>query len=360
MGCDVKTYVYPAGLDGCAYFRLIWPAQALARQGHDVRVVMPKERDTPGLSLQGVVRGGSELIDVMLPTDADVLVFQRPTHIFLSQAMKFIHAKGVAVVVDMDDDLGAIHPSNPSFMALHPRNVESTEHSWRFAQRACEGATLVTTSTPALAQRYAPHGRSQVIYNHLHDRYPHIPHTDSAVFGWGGSLHSHPDDLQVIGFAAQRLQAEGATFRVAGPPTGIAKAIGLDELKMQSTGPVDIARWPHALSTLGVGMAPLSDTRFNAAKSWLKPLEYAGVGVPCVFSPRVEYTRLHTLHDIGLPADKPRDWYRQLKRLIDNPALRQELSAKGREAARELTIERNAWRWAEAWDRAYRIVRGDS
>src|SRR5690606_28606720 len=43
-GGEMKIYVYPADEYGCGYYRLIWPAQALQAQGHDIQIVMPKQR----------------------------------------------------------------------------------------------------------------------------------------------------------------------------------------------------------------------------------------------------------------------------------------------------------------------------
>jgi hypothetical protein len=116
----------------------------------------------------------------------------------------------------------------------------------------------------------------------------------------------------------------------------------------RALGAVPIRAWPYALASLGIGIAPLADTRFNAAKSWLKPLEMSALGVPWVASPRPEYAALHAA-GAGLLADRPKDWYRQLKALAASTARRVELSEAGRELARLHTIEANAWRWWEVW-----------
>jgi hypothetical protein len=78
----------------------------------------------------------------------------------------------------------------------------------------------------------------------------------------------------------------------------------------------------------------------------------AAVGVPWVASPRPEYRRLREQLGVGLLAKDPGDWYRQLKLLTGDDALRADMSAKGRAAAADWTIEGNAWRWWEAWDAA--------
>jgi hypothetical protein len=326
-------------------YRLIWPAQALRAQGHDVTIVVPEGR-SGSVGLNGVQDGHGNLLSVQVPADADVMVLQRITHRQVAQAVPLIRAQGVAVVVDMDDDLTCIHPSNPAWTAMHPSRGQR-DHSWHHATQACMDATLVTVSTPALLKTYAPHGRGVVVTNCVPRGYLDVPHEDSDVIGWGGSVHSHPDDLQMVGTSIARLCRDGHRFRVAGDGLGVREAIGLDS-DPETTGAVDLPAWPKALASLGIGVAPLADTRFNAGKSWLKPLEMSSLGVPWVASPRVEYRRLHDL-GVGLLATKPRDWLRQLAALAADPARRADMSAAGRRVAAEHTIEGNAWRWLEAW-----------
>lgn len=347
--------MYPADRWGCGHLRLIWPAQALAEAGHDVTVVMPQDRD--GYKIGGIPDAAGNLRDVSVPSDADVIVFQRVTWHKLAAAVPMIRRKGVAVVVDIDDDLGHVHPANPAFYNLHPSTPG--EHAWKWAYQACRDATLVTVSTQALLESYAPHGRGRVLHNCVPARYLDIPRVDSATVGWAGTVISHPDDLPVMGTAIARLTAEGARFKVVGPADWVREQLRLDT-DPDETGTVPIDQWGHAVAGIGIGVAPLADTRFNRAKSGLKILEYAATGVPFVASPRAEYRRLHREHKIGLLAERPRDWYRHLSRLVHEPALRADMSAHGRHAAASMTIEGNAWRWADAWTEALRIQRAQT
>lgn len=351
----MKVYVFPADTGGCGFYRLIWPAQVLAAAGHDVVIVHPRDRDR---SLQARVNA-DRVVSVRIPADADVLVFQRVTHKYLVQMIPIVRAQHVAVVIDMDDDLTCIHPSNPAFHMLHPSGPNPM-HAWHHTQTACDAATLVTTSTPALAKRYGTRTPARVLYNAVPQRYLDVEHEDSDLVGWAGSVHSHPTDLQVMGPAvAQHLQA-GGKFKVVGPIEGVHRALGISsDREIDSTSPVKIEAWPLAINCLGIGVAPLADSRFNAAKSWLKPLEYAAVGVPCVASPRAEYSRLAKL-GVGRLAKDPREWRRALRELTRWPTQRRELSERGREAARKLTIELNAWRWLEAWSEALELQRADA
>ena len=71
-------------------------------------------------------------------------------------------------------------------------------------------------------------------------------------------------------------------------------------------------------------------------------------------SPRAEYRRLHEL-GAGVLVDRPRTWYRELKRLRESAALRAELSEAGRAVAEQLRLRDHSWKWMEAWSRAYEM-----
>lgn len=348
----MKVYVFPADEHGCGHYRLIWPAEQLQLQGMDVVIVRPKDRD--GM-LSGVVEK-RKLIDVQIPADADVVVFQRVTHHLIAQAVKLIRARGVAVVVDMDDDLTCIDPRNPAHALLHPKNTNA-EHDWRYALDACRDATLVTTSTDPLIKRYASHGRGVRFDNYIPSSVLSQERTDNAMVGWAGSLHSHPGDLQTMGSSVNRLMQEGVEFAVIGGLEGIHRAWGVPgEWNIHYTGPTTVHDWTRALGQLGVGVAPLAETKFNTAKSWLKMLEYAAAGVPAVGADMPEYDRLHKM-GIGLKARKPNDWYNHLKNLATCHETRAELSARGREVAAGLTMEANAWKLGEIWTDALKTER---
>lgn len=350
------VYVYPADTFACGSYRLIWPAEALRAQGHDVRVVLPTSREGIGGDIDTRT---NRLTNVRIPADADVMVLQRVSFAHTAQAVSMIRARGVAVVVDMDDDLTKIDPSNPAFWALRTDGVgRMAHHNYRNAHQACLDATLVTVSTPALLKVYAPHGRGLVIENRVPAAYLDIEHVDSATIGWPGSVHSHPADLYQLGPAIQRLVREGASYWGVGPIEGLARGLSLPSAP-QTSGSVSMQEYPQRVAQIGVGIAPLAQTAFNRSKSWLKPLELMACGVPFVAQNFEEYRRLVRRSGLGLQllADDPKDWYRRVKRLVDNERLRQDLSAAGRAYAEEMTIEGGALLWLEAWARAIEVQR---
>ena len=297
---------------------------------------------------------GTEAVRVEYPEGADVLIFQRLTHAHVAAAVPYLRSRGVAIVVDVDDDLAAIHPDNPAFQAFHPSR--RALHSWHNLTRACQDATMVTVTTPALAARYGAHGRVRVLPNVLAPHYYHARRVESDWLGWPGTIQSHPNDPQATGGAVGRLVGEGRRFRVIGDPTGAGRLFGLDH-DPPGVGNVELGDWAQAIAAgIGVGLAPLAPTRFNAAKSWLKGLEMAACRVPFVASPTPEYERLARM-GAGVLAEGNRGWYGQLRRLLDSPDARAEVAERGRLVAEQLSLERHAWRWAEAWADAVAIER---
>jgi hypothetical protein len=358
----VKITVYPADSSGCGAFRLIWAAEQLRSEGHDVEVKPADKRDI-ALKISGNRRRDkdSHTEEVLGLEGTDVLVLQRITHQFMAEAVPILRRRGIAVVIDVDDDLSSIHPSNPAYSGYHPRNQwridrksgEYSRNSWLHLKAACRDATTVTVSTPALLDIYATRGQGKVIYNHLPAHYFGVDHQDSDRIGWPASLVSHPDDPSALGGAMARLCADPGAFQVVGDPTGCGAAFGLARDPSGFINPISLLEWPHKIAdNIGIGIAPLADTRFNRCKSWLKPLELSALGIPWVASPRDEYWRLHR-KGCGVLADTPRRWHRELKRLQGSPALRAELSAAGREVADGFRLEPNAWRWLEAWHGAH-------
>lgn len=356
----MRVRVFPADSFGCGWFRLRWAAEILRAQGADIEII------DPGVRRIELYRDGETVTGVNLGSDPpDVMVLQRTTHRFLAQVVPFIREQGTAVVIDVDDDLSSINPSNPAYNALHPRNEytaapgarEPVRQSWQHLVTACRSATLVTVSTPALLGRYARHGRGRVIFNYLPDLYYKIPHTDSDLLGWPAALVSHPDDPSATGGAVARLVSEGARFTVTGDPAGCGTAFGMPQDPAGVSGNVSVTEWPKRVSEIGIGIAPLADTRFNRSKSWLKPLEMSALGIPWVASPRAEYARLNR-RGAGVLAERPRVWYRELKRLLGSAELRADLAGKGREVAEGLRLDDHAGRWWDAWSEALKIQRG--
>ena len=346
----MKFYVLPADAYGCGHYRLVWPAHVLMQQGHEVQIVAPNV-DSGFLAKTATREDGTEvLVSVQIPEDVDAVIVQRPAHPLQPQMINMLRSNGIAVIVDMDDDMSSIHPDNVAYHMY--RTHSNTAFSWKNAALSCRIASLVTVSTAQLAKVYGKHGRFRVLDNYIPESYLNIPHLPTGAFGWAGTTQSHPNDPQVTAPTAQKLISEGATFQVVGGDKRVAGAFRLSQPPMM-TGSVGLKDWvPTIAGAMDVGWAPLAATSFNSAKSRLKPLEYMAAGVAWVGSPRAEYRRLYRESGCGMLADTPKQWYNCTRELLDNEALRQEQVQAGREYLKKHTYEANAWRWAEAWTEA--------
>ena len=344
--------VYPADLGGCGYYRCIWPGQALAAEGHPVDVVLsdrPDEEQIRALWMEGH-DGERVLMDVVHP-EADVVVLQRPLTETLSRSVEILQSKGVRVVVEIDDDFEAVSRRNVSWANVDPTLSPKRNREW--LRLACKQADLVVCSTPALAARYGSHGRVRVVRNRVPAWYLDVnpePH-DGVYVGWSGSVETHPDDLQVTGGGVARaMRATDATFAVIGTGVGVRKALGLG-VDPVACGWVPIERYPHMVSQLDIGIVPLELTPFNQAKSALKMMEMAALGVVPVVAPTDE--NVHMANLIGsVVADSPRVWEGCVKRLVNDDWWRADRRDYGRMAMRAHTIEGNADEWLDAWSSA--------
>lgn len=316
--------------------------------------------------------------------DTDVVVLQRPLLRWKGGLIDALQRAGVAVVVEIDDDFGAVHPRNAAWPDAHREwmrdaearrrglleggPVETLSRSgrvWRrfagvladesdlWLRRACKAADLVTVTTPALAERYAPHGRVAVLPNLVPERYLSVGAAprDGVTVGWGGTVATHPDDLEVTGGGVGRAVAEtGARFEVVGDGEGVQSALAL-ESPPEVAGWVDLDDWPSALARFDVGVVPLAESRFNAGKSALKMLEMAAVGVPAVVSPTPDNVRLARM-GVGLLAADAAHWRQWVRLLVEREGAREDLAGRGREVAAGSTYEAHAGRWWDAWAQA--------
>lgn len=324
--------------------------------GVDVTILPPKKDSGFLAHVTKNDKGEDELVSVQIPADADVVVLQRPAHPLQPQMVAMMRVNGIAVVVDVDDDMGSIHRNNVAYATYHPRS--NSPFSWRNTLAACQEATLVTSTTPQLQKIYAKHGRGAVLDNYVPAACLRYETKETGAFGWPGTTQSHPDDLQVTGRTVQRLIDEGEHFKVVGPPSKVKQALKLKQ-EPDCTGTVEMIDWIRTIGEqLDVVMAPLAPSAFNAAKSRLKNLEAMSAGKPWVASPRTEYVKVHKQSGCGFLAETPKDWYNHLKRLLGDESLRKEQGEMGRAWMQGQTYEANGHLWAEAWEKALKIQRG--
>lgn len=275
--------------------------------------------------------------------DADVVVLNRPFDGGIAEQVRLWVTEGRRVVIDQDDCFDTVSPNH----RMHGRFT--TEHM----HLACKYATTVTTSTPALAQRYG-YGHGVVVRN----RVPawRLGMERSREDGdpwvvWYGSLGSHPDDpAQVGGGLGAPMRETGAEFVMFGPEDEvpvIAGQLGHDGVS-HARGYYSQEGLMRNLPECDLGIVPLELSPFNEAKSYLKGLEMASAGLPVIASPTPEYRRMAEL-GACVTARTPRDWEDWGRLFLHEPEARRVQGARGKAWAATQTYELAVDEFRHAW-----------
>ena len=292
---------------------------------------------------------GDEGYDIrMIPTaiaarPGSTVVLSRPLDETGVQIVSWLQSTGHRVIVDMDDDFDHLPTSHGAYGMVDTSYIHA----------ACQLADLVTVTTPALAQIYG-HGHHVVIPNAVPEAYFGAQRTvehEEAWIGWYGSRRSHPIDPQVSRGAIGRALVEtDSVFSFVGAKTEsswVRQAFRL-HTKIVLGGWYLLNHLADAIVHFDVGVVPLAPVMFNDSKSWLKASEMAAVGVPVVMSPTPANRELHQL-GVGVLAEHPNEWYRQVTQLITDTDHRAYVASQGRHAMAKLTYEQQAGRWYEMW-----------
>lgn len=342
----MRVLVSYADRGGCAFYRLVAPAKVLSDAGYDITLdfqaslIHAEHHD-------GVVTHLNDL-------DYDVVVFQRPMTSTACQVISLLQARGIKVVVELDDDYWSISRDNIYWKYSQP--ATSRGANWQFLTDSCQKADLVTVSTPALAKKI-PNPNVRVLRNLIPEAYLNLKrakeHGDELVegkivVGWTGTPETHAGDLSVVGDSvAKAVRQHDARFLCIGSEDSGPMMGFLDREALYAPW-VEFQHYPQAVTTFDLGLVPLKLNDFNQAKSYLKGLEYAALGIPFVASPTEEYQYLER-HGAGFLAHQKHDWYRVLTTLLESPGLRQEMLWEGKSFAMESTYELHAWKWMDAW-----------
>lgn len=350
----MKVLGLAADEGGCGFYRMRAPAEALRAAGVDVTIA-------DGVDANALKYKDGRTVVEEVYSDADLIVIQRPLDQSMTAVLEQAQRQGIATIVELDDDFSSVHRYNTAYESIQG-GAYSGNH---WIERACSLADHVTVSTPQLT-KYAKHGRSSILRNCVPDIIfkfaPERRNFESPRIGWTGSVQSHPDDLQQTkGAVGEVLKNNGLNFTVIGDGEFVATNLRLDSSTgVLATGWVPLEHYYGALGNhMDVGIVPLELSTFNEAKSALKGMEYAALGIPFVASPTREYLRMEA-HGIGKIAKTPGEWRKHLQRMIDRASETERQAKEARDKMEaEHTYSANASQWIEAWEKAiaYRKTR---
>jgi glycosyltransferase involved in cell wall biosynthesis len=344
----MKVLALSADQGGCHFYRIGEPSRVAKALGVDVMNETEVQVDA-SIDQQTKMTTVHEI-----HTDADLIIIQRPMDNAFTSLLAQAKRQGIATIVELDDDFHSIHRKNIAYDMINGK--EHMGPQWVAA--AARSADHVTVSTTALA-KYAPHGRYTVLRNcvpeSIFDIKASMPLRDKQVIGWTGTVQTHPTDLLVTrGAVGQVAENNGLSLGIVGDGGSVRDHLGLhSDTPLSATGWVDIEYYYTTMATtMDIGIVPLEMSAFNQAKSSIKGLEMAALGIPFVASPTREYELLE-VHGVGKTAKSPGEWRKHLQRWIDRPS-EMEKNIKHYQSVikSEMTYEANGAKWVDAWQRA--------
>ncbi|MBN8291133.1 glycosyltransferase [Rhodobacter sp. NTK016B] len=261
-------------------------------------------------------------------TAPDIIVLSRYTWEQGKIWADYAHAKDIALLFHLDDDLLAV----PESLGAHKFAIYNDPERLAVLRASIESADLVYASTPALAERLAGHGvETPIIAGDIYcsvapdDIGALLPPAQGPVMGYMGT-GGHSADLAMVLPAICALldrlptlhfelfgtiQMPGELKRFGHRVRHLPFVVGYDAFMPQ-------------LRTLGwwVGLAPLEDNSFNRCKADTKWVEYTTASIATVASDLPVYAKACS-DGCGLLARGTEEWIAAMETLLVNPAQRQ-------------------------------------
>lgn len=308
---------------GCGYYRIRLPFKQLADHGHDV----------------GTHEGWNEAA-----REYPLIIGQRLDKSDALPQWRRLRATA-RLVYEIDDDVYSVDKVNWMAYRVYAKPIHQDA-----VTHAAQVANMVTVSTEPLAEvmrKATGHDNVVVLPNYVDDAIFDIqrPHRKNLVVGWAGGA-SHALDISMIAPSVKRYLKRNRTVEL--------HLIGTD-YRDTFNGKARFSPWSNDLFDyyrdidFDIGLAPLYPTPFANSKSYIKALEYAALGIPVLASDLPPYRDFVLDGVTGFLIRQEHEWGRRLYELTCDADMRTEMGQKAREHAKAFTIQKNWWRWEQAY-----------
>lgn len=248
------------------------------------------------------------------------------------------------MVYDIDDDVWNFRAG------LHQYEYWQSETLLRNVQSCIACADVVVTPSPVLAEIVSPLNRNVHVYgNYVPKWITEVmvsPPQEFTVGYQGGDTHTY--DIAEVGPELMR-------FILRHPDTRM-RIWGSKAYEGPAADRVSVTPWERDLRRyylslrMSVGLAPLERTPFNLAKSAIKAVEYAALGIPTIATNTITYAETVDNGVTGLLVNKGQ-WYDALHTLKNDFFARSLMAANARTRAAKWTTEHNVRRYGDILDR---------
>lgn len=331
---DLDPVLFLAGCDGAPFrYRVTHLREALAGRGIASRALWWSDPTVPDAIAAARV----------------VVVYRVPMSPWVEACLAYARGLGRPLVFSCDDLLFDAAATPHDALAALPENqrawwLAATER-YAATLRACDVFLATTEPLAAAAERMGV--PAFVARNGIGARELAVAETLRKTLG-ATTARRRPDQPVVLSYfsgttmheldfalaapaLARVLRARpNARVRIGGHlllPPALAKL----EDRIER---LPILPWHEmlaALATTDVHLAPLRDDAFSDAKSEVKWLEAAVLGIPTIASPTAAFRRVIRSGENGLLAGTRAEWERQLLAAVDDPGLRARLGNRARD-----------------------------
>jgi glycosyltransferase involved in cell wall biosynthesis len=333
---DLQIVAYSPDASACGYYRIIIPFTYLHKYNICKKVSIYKSGDISRLS------------------DYDIIVAQRETRPTMAEDLQKLQDLGKTIILDTDDMLESVHPSNPAYRVYNPGSDRLMTYL-----KCINIADGLTVTTKELKDNYRKSNKNIHIFpNYLDYEFRKWPQfktyqRDVVRIGWAGSS-SHKQDIEIVGPALHEVLRQHDNvvyvhFSDRNLFNHIVSNFDLPENKCVFVQPVPFEHYPEKLENFDIGLCPIVNSKFNQAKSCLKPLEYSACGIPFIASDVMPYTRYTEQGKDGFLARTTNDWITYMNLLIKDMGLSREMAKYAYEKAKQYDIKDHLNELVQIW-----------
>lgn len=317
---------------GCHWYRIREPLRGLAGLGHTT--------EFGELFDETIVRRHDTILTHILHGERETEAWQ-----YLAEAGEH------RLVFDIDDNLWAYPEGTEHQGYWIPERIAQVEANIRRAH-------LVTTPSPVIADlirfKLGLHDNVAILPNCVPAWTLSERRTQPLQFtvGYQGApqrLHqSDLDEIQVELFQFMS-KCPDARLLFLGQPQPLDGAGPFADRVDYIPWTPDIPAYYRTLHGMTVGIGPLRRSPYTEAKSGIRAVEFAALGIPGVFTASAPYNLFVKHRETGYLVSSISDWRKYLIKLYRNPDQVERLSVRARQWAAGWTTEENAFLWEKAY-----------
>jgi glycosyltransferase involved in cell wall biosynthesis len=288
------------------------------------RIIYTRGRHTEKLR-RLASRSWKRVLDLAAARRFDVVVVLREAFLVGPPLFEILlKARRSPFVFDVDDAVWEPYDS-PTYGRL----ARWLKCAWK-ADPIARMAAAITAGNRYIADHFGRMNASVTVLPTVVDtelyRPPVRRETGVPVLGWIGS-HSTFPFLKTLLPVLDRL-ANDVPFRL--------RVVGAGATLEARGFPIDNVPWTLAseiadVQSFDVGLFPSVEDGWSRGKSGFKAVQYGAVGIPTVAAPAEVHREIVVDGETGLFAQSPTEWLDALRRLLDDPSLRERLGRAARE-----------------------------